>query len=246
MSDDSSVRVKKALITGAAKGIGQAIALHLASNGFDVAIQYRFSKKSADSVKQKALSQGVKAIVLQGDLTVPQEARVLVEKAANLLGGLSVVINCVGDYLEKPTSAIDFDEWQQMLDSNLNTTFYVTQTAIPYLKEAGWGRIINLTCAAAQNIVARHLNTAYMVAKTGVVIYTKSLAQELALFHITANMIAPGIAENSFDLNEMTHKLPMKRAATLQEINRAVWFLIEPGSDYVTGQTLEIAGGWNL
>ncbi|EAW34395.1 bifunctional dihydropteridine reductase/dihydrofolate reductase TmpR [Lyngbya sp. PCC 8106] len=242
--------IKKALVTGSASGIGRAIALDLASKGFDVAFHYNRSDDAAKQACQEAMTQGVKSVALQADVTKPEQAQSLVEKAAEKLGGLSVVVNNVGNYLGKPTSQISADEWIGVIDSNLNSTFYVTQMAIPYLKAAGWGRIVNFACASAHNLIARNTNTAYIVAKTGIIIYTKSLAKELVKDKITVNVLSPGIAENSFeydeDSNEPLPQLPAKRPATLSEIAHATWFFISPEANYITGQVLEVSGGWNL
>jgi 3-oxoacyl-[acyl-carrier protein] reductase len=137
-------------------------------------------------------------------------------------------------------------EWHEVIDSNLNATFYVSKAALPYLKAASGARIVNFACAGAQNVVSRQMSTAYIIAKTGIIIYTKSLAQELIKDKITVNVVSPGIVENSFDIEEMIHKLPAKRPATFPEINHAVWFFINPDSDYITGQVLEVSGGWSL
>lgn len=238
--------IKKALVTGSAGGIGRAIALDLASKGFDVAFHYNGSVEAANQASQEATSYGVKSIALQADVTKPDQAKSLVENAAEKLGGLSVIVNNVGNFLGKPTSEISIEEWHAAIDSNLNSNFYVTTAALPHLKAANGARIVNFACAHAQNVVARKTNTAYVIAKTGIIIYSKSLAQELIKDKITVNIVSPGIAENSFDLEEMIPKLPAKRPATLQEINHAVWFFINPDSDYITGQILEVSGGWNL
>lgn len=242
--------LKKALVTGSSGGIGKAIALHLASKGFDVAFHYNHSAEAADQASKEATVHGVKAIALQADITQPESAKSLVEKAAGELGGLSVVVNVVGNYLSKPTSQISVEEWHSVIDSNLNTTFYVTRAAIPHLKSAGSGRIINIGAASAQNVTARGTNTAYIIAKTGIIIYTKSLAKELIKDKITANVVSPGIAENSFeyehDYQETMPKLPAKRPATLSEIAHAAWFFISPDAEYITGQVLEVSGGWSL
>jgi len=238
--------LKKALVTGSAVGIGRAIALHLASQGFDVAFHYKNSAEAAQKASQEAATYGVKSIVLQADLTKADRAKSLVENAAEQLGGLSVVINNVGNYLEKAIEQISIEEWHQMLDSNLNATFYVTQTAIPYLKAAGSGRIVNFAFASAQHLIAGDEQTAYRIAKTGIIIYTKSLGKELAKNKITANIVAPGVAENSVGLDETIPLLPHKRPATLKEICHAVDFFLSPESDYITGQIMEIAGGWRL
>ena len=238
--------LKKALVTGSAVGIGKAIALDLASKGFDVAFHYNRSEKAAQEASQQAVTHGVKAITLQADVTKPEEAKQLVENAAQRLGGLSVVVNVVGNFLNKAINEISIEEWQEIINSNLNSTFYVTQAAIPYLKAANWGRIVNFACANAHHVTARKKDVPYIIAKTGIIIYTKSIAQELANEKVTANVISPGIAENSIDLEIIVPKLPMKRPATLEEINNAVWFFINPEADYITGQILEVSGGWKL
>lgn len=242
--------LKKALVTGSARGIGRAIALDLAARGFDVAFHYRTRADAARAACREAAAQGGAHVALQADVTRPEEARGLVDGAAAALGGLSVVVNAVGDYLGKPTSRITTGEWLAVLDSNLNATFHVTQAALPHLRAAGAGRILNLGCAGAHELVARDASSAYVVAKTGVVLYTKSLAKELAAERITANVLSPGIAENSFEYEagarEPPPRLPLGRPATLSELVRAAWFFLAPEAEYVTGQVLEVAGGWRL
>ncbi len=237
---------KKALVTGSSSGIGKAIALDLASKGFDVAFHYNSSEEKAKQNCQEAEALGVKAIALQADVTKPLEAQSLVDNAAAQLGGLSVVVNVVGNFLYKLTSEVSVEEWQEVLDSNLNSTFYITQTALPYLKAAKWGRIINFACASAHHVTAREKDAPYLIAKTGIIIYTKSIAQEIVKDKITANIIAPGVAENSIGLEETVPTLPMKRPATLEEMNNAVWFFVNPEAEYITGQVLEVSGGWKL
>jgi NAD(P)-dependent dehydrogenase (short-subunit alcohol dehydrogenase family) len=238
--------LKKALVTGSARGIGRAIALNLATQGFDIAFHYNKSADLATQAAQQAATFGVKSIALQADITNPEAARSLVEKAGEQLGGLSVVVNNVGNYVEKPIAQTSLQEWHEMLDSNLNATFYVTQSAIPYLKAAGWGRIVNFAYAAAQHSIAGNQETAYRIAKMGIILYSKSLGKELMGDNITVNVLSPGVVENSIGLEEAIPLLPAQRAATLQEICNAVGFFISPASDYITGQILEVAGGWML
>lgn len=238
--------IKKALVTGSSSGIGHAIALDLASKGFDVAFHYQKSVEAAKEASQKAESYGVKSIFLPADVRNPDEAQSLVERTVEQLGGLSVVVNNVGNYLDRPTSQLSVEEWHEMINSNLNATFYVTKAALPYLKAAQGGRIVNIACASAQNVLARYTNTPYLIAKTGIIIYSKSLAKELIIDKITVNVVSPGIAENSFDLEESLPELPAKRPATLKEIAHAAWFFINPESEYITGQVLEVSGGWKL
>lgn len=238
--------MKKALVTGSSSGIGNAIALDLASKGFDVAFHYQKNVEAAKNASEKAQSYGVKSIFIGADVTNPDQAQSLVERTVEELGGLSVVVNNVGNYLDRTTSQLSVEEWHEMINSNLNATFYVTKAALPYLKAANGGRIVNIGCASAQNVLARCTNTPYLIAKTGIIIYSKSLAKELIIDKITVNVVSPGIAENSFDLEESLPELPAKRPATLQEITHAAWFFISPESEYITGQVLEVSGGWKL
>ena len=236
--------LKKALVTGAAKGIGRAIVLDLASIGFDVVIHYNRSQEDAEEVSLLAAAYGVKALTLQADLSNAEQAAGLVETAAQKLEGISVVVNNVGNYLKKPIDRVSVEEWHDILNTNLNATFYVTQAALPHLKAAGWGRIVNLGFAGAQDLIARPLIAPYAIAKTGIILYTKALAKELAAYNITANVVSPGVVETS--VSQPIEQIPLGRPATLTEMVRAVNFFVAPESDYFTGQVVEVAGGWNL
>lgn len=233
---------RTALVTGSAKGIGKAILLALAREGFDVAVHYKNSELEAETTRQEAEALGVRSIKLQADVTQPEEAQRLVSAAASELGGLHVLVNNVGDYLKTPIEKCSPQEWQRMLDSNLNATFYVTQAAIPHMVRAGFGRVVNIGFAGAQNLLARPGITAYVIAKTGVILYSKALAKQLAPQGITVNVVSPGIAENS--ISKPIEEIPMGRLADLEELARAVLFFVREG--YVTGQVIEVSGGWNL
>jgi NAD(P)-dependent dehydrogenase (short-subunit alcohol dehydrogenase family) len=244
------VMLKKALVTGAAVGIGRAIALMLAEKGYDLVVHYRNSAAEAQAVCDAASAWGVRAVALSADITQPTAAQELVHQAADALGGLSVLVNNVGNFLHSSASDITVDQWHAMLDSNLNATFYTTRAAISHLEAAQAGRIINIGAAHAQYLCANSDNTAYMIAKHGVIIYTRSLARELIAAGITANVVAPGVAENSFEYDSAWEgelpQLPAGRPATMAEIIRAVWFLVSPEAGYITGQVVEVAGAWNL
>jgi NAD(P)-dependent dehydrogenase (short-subunit alcohol dehydrogenase family) len=231
-----------ALVTGSAKGIGKAILLALAKKGFDVAVHYHNSQSEAEQTRIEAEKLGVRAIKVQADITNPAQAQSLVQSVASELGGLHVLVNNVGDYIRKPIEETTPKEWHSMLDSNLNAPFYLTQAAIPHLLEAGWGRVINIGFAGAQNLVARTGITPYVIAKTGVILYSKALAKRLASKGITVNVVSPGIAETS--ISKPLEDIPVGRLAHLEELANAVLFFVD--QPYLTGQVLEVAGGWNL
>ncbi len=236
--------MRTALVTGSAKGIGRAILLALAREGYRVAVHYRSSEGLAEATRKEAEALGVKAIKVRADLSNPQEAAHLVEEVAFHLGGIGVLVNNVGDYLYKPIEQVSYEEWRWILDSNLTSTFLVTQAALPQMMAQGYGRIVNLGYAGAQNLLARPHITPYAIAKTGVILYTKALAKRLAGMNITANVVAPGVAENS--VSKPLSEIPMGRLALLEEIAQAVLFFVKDESRYLTGQVLEVAGGWNL
>jgi len=235
---------KTALVTGSARGIGRTLALGLARRGFDVAVHYHRSRREAEQVAAAIRRSGRRAVTVAADLTDPEQAALAVERAASFLGGLSVLINNVGDYLYKPIEVLSADEWRYVIDSNLNSAFYTTQAALPYLQRAGWGRIVFIGYAGAGQMVAKPHITPYFIAKTGLILYARALAKRLAGRGVTVNVVSPGIAKNS--MTQPLEEVPMGRAAELEEVEGAVAYFLSPEADYVTGQVLEVAGGWNL
>lgn len=233
-----------ALVTGSAKGIGKAIALALAEDGFDVAIHYRSSEKEARKVRESAVTHGGKCVLLQADVTRPLEAQRLVHQAHEKLSSLDVLVNNVGNYHHGPLDELSIETWHAMFDSNLHSTFYTCQAAVKLMREAGGGRIINLGYAGAELIKARPAIAPYAIAKTGVILYSKALAKSEAKHGITVNVVSPGVMENS--VTKPVKEIPMGRSGKLSELVAAVRYLLSPEARYVTGVTLEVAGGWNL
>jgi NAD(P)-dependent dehydrogenase (short-subunit alcohol dehydrogenase family) len=233
-----------ALVTGSARGIGKAVLLGLAAQGFAVAVHYRSSEAEAEQTRAEAERLGVRAIKLKADVTDLEQAQGLIAEVVGRMGAVHVLVNNVGDYLKKPIDELTPREWSGLLDSNLNAPFYLTQAAIPHMRAAGWGRVVNIGYAGAHNLVARSHVTAYAIAKTGLILYSKALAERLAPWGITVNVVAPGVAENS--LSQPLEEIPIGRVARLEEIVRAVLFFVDEASGYLTGQVLEVAGGWNL
>lgn len=232
-----------ALVTGSAKGIGRALVLALAREGYDVGVHYRTSHEEAEGVAAEAESYGVKSVSLRADVTDAQEAARLVETTFEIFGRLDVLINNVGDYHHAPLAELTPEAWLRMFDSNLHSTFYTCQRAVPLMRERG-GRILNLGFAGAEMLKARPGIVAYGAAKTGVILYSKALAQTEAKHGITVNVLSPGTMENSSE--QPMSALPMGRAGTLDELVAAALFLLSPGAAYITGTTVEVAGGWNL
>lgn len=234
-----------ALVTGAARGIGRAIALGLASRGWSIAVHYRESTIDAEETVALAFAAGApSAIAVPADITQPGQAERLVAGTAKRLRGLHAVVHNVGNYLKKPIEDLEVDEWHAMLDSNLNSVFYLTQAALPHMRSAGWGRVVSLGYAGSSNLVARPTVTAYGIAKTGVVLLMKAYAKRLAASGITFNIVAPGVVETS--ISKPLSEIPACRLATVREIVDPVLYLCSDEAAYVTGQVIEVAGGYNL
>ena len=233
-----------ALVTGSAKGIGRGVVLALALAGHDVAIHYRNSAAEAEAVRREAEALGVRAIALQADLAGAEPAMRLVEEAHAAFGRLDVLVNNVGNYVFKPFSELELTEWRDVLDTNLEATFGACRIALPLMTAQGSGRIVNLGYAGAQHVVGRPNLVAYAIAKTGITLLTKAIAREAAPFGVTANVVAPGVIENSVE--QPVVKIPAGIVGRIDDVVNAVMYFCSPGAGYVTGQVLEVAGGWNL
>ena len=233
-----------ALVTGSSGGIGRAIVLALAGAGYDVVVHYRRSADAAEETRTAAEGHGARAITLAADVADPDAAGSLVDDTRRELGRLDVLVNNVGTYVHKPLEELTYEEWDDVIATNLTATFATCRAALPVMRAQGAGRIVNIGYAGTQNLVARPGIVPYAIAKTGVVILTKSIAKAEAANGITANVVAPGVIENS--PTRPRRELPSGRVGTLEEVAGAVLYLLTPGARYVTGQVIEVAGGWNL
>ena len=233
-----------ALVTGSARGIGRAILIGLAQSGLDVVVHYRNSDEEAEEVAAEARKLGVEAHIVRADVALPDQARELVDEANRLTSGLQVLVNNVGNYHHGPLDELEVATWHEMFNSNLHATFYTCQRVVPLMRAAGGGRIINLGYAGAEHLIARPAVAPYAIAKSGVILYSKSLAKSEAANGITVNVISPGIMENS--VTKPRREIPMGRLGRLEEIAAAARFLASPEAAYITGSTIEVAGGWNL
>jgi len=237
-----------ALVTGAARRLGAAIACHLGEAGYAVAVHYRTSREQAEQVAATLRAAGTEAWCVAGNLTVEEEVAALFEQVAAKAGRLDVVVNNVGTYQVKPVDELTPADWRYVVDGNLTATFHCCHFALPLLRAtAPGGRIINLGYASCGRIVARPRAAHYQLAKTGVLLYTQALAKALAPEGITVNCLSPGHLKNSVDLpDDLDTAIPAGRPATEADLLAALDYLLSDGATYVTGQNLEVAGGFNL
>ena len=236
---------KVALVTGASRGIGRAIALSLAAAGARVAVNYRTSEASASEVVAQIGAAGGTAVALEADVSDPTAAASLVAEAEKRLGPIGIVINNAGVNPGKPLDQLQAVDWDHAIRTNLGSAFYVTQAALPGMRTRGWGRIIMLSSVAAQNggVIGPH----YAASKAGLLGLTHSYATLLAKEGITCNAIAPALIETDMIRSNpaVTPALiPIGRFGTPEEIASIAVLLASNG--YITGQTINANGGWYM
>jgi 3-oxoacyl-[acyl-carrier protein] reductase len=230
---------KVALVTGAAKNLGRAIAINLAKQGASVAVHYHKSKKESHATL-KEINKYSRGILVSGDVTLESDVATIFRTVESSLGPVDILINLVGNFIFEPISDTTFVKFQDVIGSNLYSTFLCCKRAIPPMRKIHWGRIINFGCAGADGITIRKNTTPYYVAKTGVIMLTKVLASEVAEDHVTVNTISPGILETSV----AKPPTPTGRFATFEDIINSVNFLLKEESQYINGANIEVAGGW--
>ena len=240
---------KSALVTGGARGIGRACCLMLARAGASVAVNYRVETPSANLLVEELESMGCDAFALAADVSQRTEAEMLVDETVSRFGGLDILVNNAGIWKGAPIDEMSDGEWNEMLAVNLTGTFNCIRAAVPAMKEARSGRIINISSTAGQRGEAFHAH--YAATKGGVISLTKSLATELAPFGILVNCVAPGWTVTDMTRDDLLgarresilQTIPLGRAATPEEVAGAVVFLASELATFVTGEILNVNGG---
>jgi pteridine reductase len=232
-----------ALVTGAGRRLGQAIAVGLARAGCDVAVHYHGSKAGAEATARDVRAAGRRAELLAGDLSDPAAARGLADRAARALGRLDAVVNSAAIMVRQTVETVTPESWDATLDLNLRAVFFVSQGAIPHLRRAK-GKIVNLADVAGFEPWPTYLP--HCVSKAGVVMLTKALARALAP-DVAVNAVAPGpvLLPEAWDpatRNHIRETTPLGRLGEPADVVAAVRFLLE-GSDFVTGTVVVVDGG---
>lgn len=236
---------RTALVTGSAKRLGRHLAFTLARLGADVAVHYRTSEGDAQEVVEAIRAMGREAHAFQADLTDAHQCQKLVQQVVERFGELDILINNVGDYMETNILELSVGDWHYMLNSNLNATFYMCHHALPVMRRQDYARIVNLGFAGVGSVHANVNSTPYQIAKTGILTLTKSLASALIESPLTVNMVSPGVLEESIS-HPPLKDVPMRRWARPEELAGAIAYFLSPHAAYVTGQHIEVAGGWRL
>ncbi|HAE60882.1 MAG TPA: beta-ketoacyl-ACP reductase [Eubacteriaceae bacterium] len=241
---------KVAVVTGASKGIGRAIAVELAKNGADIVINYCSSEKAAKDLKKIIEDLGSKAVLCCCDVSVPEQSKALIDLAVNEFGKIDILVNNAGIGLAPP-SALDIsnEDFAKVIDINLKGTFYCSMEAIKEMMKNKSGKIIGISSSAVEQ--PRGGTAAYSASKSGVELLMRSLAQEFGPYGINVNTVAPGPTETEMlkdfftpeRKKEVESGIPLRRLATPKDIAKAVLFLATDQSEYITGQKILVDGG---
>ncbi len=236
-----NLKEKTALVTGASRGIGRAIAIELARWGVDVAINFRTRQKEALKTLEQVNSLGRKGIMIQADVSSANEVKMMVDTIEREFGSIDILVNNAGisrfQSIEETTEA----DWDEILQVNLKSVFLVTQAVLPGMRQRRWGRIINISSGAAKTggIVGIH----YTAAKAGLEGLTRAYASRLIKEGITVNALAPSLIATDMipDKENQQKKIPLGRLGQPEEVAEAVIFLA--GNEYITGQVIALNGG---
>ena len=243
MLDDFTGKV--ALVTGASRGIGQAVAFALAEAGADIAVNYRHREAQALETVRGIERLGRRAIPVRADVSLGTEVADMVAVIEADLGQVDILVNNAGIVSAKPLPEISEADWDEMLAVNLKSAFLVIQRVLPGMRARRWGRIINLSSVAAQTggVTGPH----YAASKAGLLGLTHSYARQLVKEGITVNAIAPALIETEMvtgNLNVTPMMIPVGRFGTPDEVAAVVVLLARDG--YITGQTINVNGGWYM
>ncbi|MCC7161318.1 MAG: SDR family oxidoreductase [Anaerolineae bacterium] len=242
MSDD-----RVAIVTGSGKGIGRAIAERLARDGYRVVINYRRDAASAHETLNGVQSASPESVVIQADVATPDGARALIDQTHLQFGRLDVLVNNAGPFLVKPVFDTTIEEWQEIIEGNLSGAFYCIKAALPIMRAQKSGHIVNLGSLNAENARGAPTTVAYNVAKTGLVVLTKSVARSEARHGIRCNIVNPGFIEtyatSDTDKSELPSIIPLGALGQVQDISNVVAFLLSEQASYMTGSVINVHGG---
>lgn len=240
-----------AVITGGTKGIGKAIARRLAQDGCDVVVNYRSDDDAAESALRDLDGLPGKAVAIKADVSVSGDASRLIEAGVARFGRLDILVNSVGPFLIRPLVETSDDDWQWILNNNLSSVFYCTRAALRVMRDRRSGNIINIGALNVEHSpVGVFEAPAYYIAKSGVIMLTRSLARSEARFNIRVNAVSPGFIETeAYRDYRDEHKeawakmIPLGRLGTPDDVAEAVRFLASDQAAYVTGAVLHVHGG---
>ena len=231
-----------AIVTGASRGIGRAIALELASWGVKVVVNYQTNAAKAAAVVAEITAANGTALAVQADVTQPIEVARLVQTTLEQFGALQILVNNAGITRDNLFQRLNAEEWDAVIEADLTSAFLCSQAVLPSMRAAGYGRIVNV--ASLAGLAGNVGQTNYAAAKMGLIGLTKALAREVTADGVVVNAVAPGYVETDMIESIPQDVIPLKRFGTAEEIAPAVAFLASPAASYIIGHVLTIDGGW--
>ncbi|MGN1330933.1 MAG: 3-oxoacyl-[acyl-carrier-protein] reductase [Clostridia bacterium] len=239
---------KVAFVTGATRGIGKAIALKFAKDGYDIALNYRKENEELNQTKSEIEKNGVKCFAVSGDVSVYEDCERMAKEIIENLGSIDCLVNNAGITKDMLLMRMKEDDFRQVIDVNLVGTFNVTKTVIPFMMKARQGRIINISSVVGVAGNAGQAN--YAASKAGIIGFTKSLAKEVASRNILVNSVAPGFIQTDMTAvlkdevkDEIAKSIPLKRMGTADDVANVIAFLASDAASYITGQVINVDGG---
>ena len=239
---------KTALVTGASRGIGRATALELARAGARVAVNFAGNRAAAQEVVSLIEAAGGQAMLVQADVGSAAEVEAMVKAVVERFGRIDILVNNAGITRDNLILRMKEEDWDAVMHTNLRGIFNCTKAVAKSMMKQRYGRIVSMTSVVGVMGNAGQAN--YAAAKAGVIGFTKSMAKELASRNITVNAVAPGYISTDMTSNlpeqarqELQSQIPLQRLGTPEDVAAAVLFLVSPGADYITGQTLHVDGG---
>lgn len=236
-----------AIVTGASRGIGRAVAEELANHGAKVVVNYTQAKDMAEGLVEEIKKGGSDAIAVQADVSKFEECKKLVDAALAAFGQVDILINNAGINRDRTIQRMTPQEWEEVIATDLNSAFYMTNLLVGHMRERNYGRIVNMSSIIGQSGNIGQAN--YAAAKAGLIAFTKSAALELARYNITVNAMCPGFVETdmvaalSDDIKAaLIAKIPLGRFGKAEEVATFVRYLVAEG-DWITGQQLNPNGG---
>ena len=241
---------KVAIVTGGAKGIGRAIGLDLAEQGWSVAFCYRTSTDAARETAEALRGKGAPVIEGRYDVSDPAACEALVSRVLGEWGRVDALVNGAGPYVREPLLETSVLNWREMFASNLDSVFYMSRLVARPMQEQKSGRIVSFSMANADQMIGQPQLAAHYIAKVGVLILTRSLARILAPYNVTVNAVSPGfIASGSApdaELQKMVKNIPAGYVGELKDAVAAVRFLLSEEARYVNGANIHLSGGWGV
>lgn len=239
---------KVAFITGATRGIGRAIALELANEGYKIALNYRTENEALETLKKEISELGTECYPVQGDVSKAEDSERMTKEIIEHFEQIDVLVNNAGITKDKLIQRMKEEEFTDVINVNLVGTFNITKNVIKYMTKKRYGKIINISSVVGISGNAGQSN--YAASKAGIIGFTKSIAKELASRNITANAVAPGFIQTDMtnvlkdEIKEAIEStIPLKRLGTAEDVAKVVKFLASDDSNYITGQVINVDGG---